>query len=375
MKKILVALLVLALGMPLMAEVAVTAADLTGGHLRITVSPTNGAVVRGVALVLERTGDATVASTAAVTATGLNTFIDYALSVGASYTAVGQGHPAAKWNTPGGQAVFPGDSAKFSLCAGYLDEDGDGTKGEGVAVDSFFDVFYTGTSATIAISLDTIRGGIVGDTLGAVTVQASQTLGFVVNYTLAMSAGANGTVTNNSGSYASGTVVDLIATPNQYYKFVNWTGDVANVANVNANPTTITMNAPATIVANFVKKTCFEMLSAADQLEYNKYIAAGKTSADMVSWCWRFQCRGDGDNAAYLPTSVKWQVYQADMNIMIAQWKRTYATSTNVAADFDHMSYLPTSVKWTVYQGDMNIMIANWKKTATTLIECPSYLP
>jgi len=78
---------------------------------------------------------------------------------------------------------------------------------------------------------------------------------------------------------------------------------------------------------------------------------------------------------AYLPTTLKWQIYQGDMNIMIAQWKKTYATSTNVAADFDHMSYLPTTLKWTVYQGDMNILIVNWKKTATTLVECPSYLP
>jgi uncharacterized repeat protein (TIGR02543 family) len=257
MKKILAALLLLALVAPAMADVAVTAADLGGGHLRITVSPSAGAGVRGVALVLENTDGATVASTAAVTATGLNTFVDYAMTAGTGYTAVGQGHPGAKWNLPGGEAAFPADSAKFSLCAGYLDENGVDPKGEAYMVDSFFDVFFTQGStstATIAISLDTIRGGIVGDTLGTVTVQASQTLTFVVNYTLAMSAGTGGVLeVDNSGVYAAGTVVDIKSTPNAGYTFAGWTGDIANIANPALEDTTITMNADATIVATFAE--------------------------------------------------------------------------------------------------------------------------
>jgi uncharacterized repeat protein (TIGR02543 family) len=257
MKKILAALLLLALVAPAMADVAVTAADLGGGHLRITVSPSAGAGVRGVALVLENTDGATVASTAAVTATGLNTFVDYAMTAGTGYTAVGQGHPGAKWNLPGGEAAFPADSAKFSLCAGYLDENGVDPKGEAYMVDSFFDVFFTQGStstATIAISLDTIRGGIVGDTLGTVTVQASQTLTFVVNYTLAMSAGTGGVLeVDNSGVYAAGTVVDIKSTPNAGYTFAGWTGDTTNIANAALEDTTITMNADATIVATFAE--------------------------------------------------------------------------------------------------------------------------
>jgi hypothetical protein len=465
MKKILVALLVLALAIPAMADVAVTWTDMGGGHLQIKVAPTVGASVRGVALVLERTaGDATVASTAAVTATGLNTFIDYALTAGAGYTAIGQGHPAAKWNLPGGVATFPAESAKFSLCAGYLDENGVDPKGEGLTVDSFFDVFYDiTTDSTITIALDTLRGGIVGDTLGTVTVASPAILDVQEGYTLTASVGTpSGTVTDpgigafgpytgsktivaqadanyhfvnwtgtgvTAGKVAnpnaasttilmdadytvvanfainvynlttsvgtpSGTVttpgigvfpynaglppVSIVATPALNNKFVNWTGtgvDAGKVASPTSASTTITMDGDYTAVANFVKKTCREMLTTAEQVEYDKYIAAGKTDAQMVSWCWRFQCRGDADNQAYQPTTLKWQIYQGDMNIMIAQWKKTYATSTNVAADFDHMSYQPASLKWTVYQGDMNIMIANWKKTPTTLVECPSYLP
>jgi hypothetical protein len=370
MKKILVALLVLALGIPALADVAVTWTDLGGGHLQIKVAPTAGAAVRGVALKLTRTaGDAAIGATTDAAVTQFNTNIDYAFSHSATYD-VGQGHPLATADQAGELADFP--ASTFSLCSGYLD-----ASRAGVVVDSFFDVYYTlTTDSTITIELDPIRGGIVGDDLGAVTVQSPATLVGAVNYDLAMSAGANGTLdADNSGSYASGTVVNIDATPNTYYKFAAWTGDTANITNPASAHTTITMNADATIQATFVKKTCFEMLSAADQAEYNKYIAAGKTAADMVSWCWRFQCRGDADNAAYLPTTLKWQVYQADLNILIAQWKTTYATATNVAANFDHAAYLPTTLKWTVYQSDLNILIDNWKKTPTTLVECPSYLP
>ena len=35
------------------------------------------------------------------------------------------------------------------------------------------------------------------------------------------------------------------------YRFVNWTGDVGTIANVNAASTTITMNGDYSITANF----------------------------------------------------------------------------------------------------------------------------
>lgn len=173
MKKMLITLLVLAMVAPALAEVAVTATDEGSGHLKIKVSPTNGAVVRGVALKLTNANGAVIDSLPAdVTATNFNTFIDYAFS-NAGYV-IGTGHAAAN-SAAAGVATVP--TGNFSLCAGYLDQDADATLGEGLIVDSFFDVFFTlSGDATINIALDTLRGGIVGDTLGAVTVQASQVL-------------------------------------------------------------------------------------------------------------------------------------------------------------------------------------------------------
>ena len=51
--------------------------------------------------------------------------------------------------------------------------------------------------------------------------------------------------------YDEGTVVDLVATPDADFRFVNWTGNVSTIANVNGATTTITMNDDYEITANF----------------------------------------------------------------------------------------------------------------------------
>jgi hypothetical protein len=329
MKKILVALLVLALGMPLMADVAVTGVDMGLGQLRITVSPSGGAGVRGVALVLERTGDATVASTAAVTATGLNTFIDYALTAGAGYTAIGQGHPAAKWDRPGGEAVFPDDSAKFSLCAGYLDENGTDPKGEAYMIDSFFDVFYTGTSATIAISLDTIRGGIVGDDLGAVTVTTP-----TVDLTFAP---PTCTVTMVSVTKAVNpgfvntdvTSVTAVATSDQghalQYSF-NW-GSGYGAYGAATQTNTYAFAAAGTETVSVKAKCTIDGAESAPMSivltrECLKYSAVGYADWKLAlwnrpkSWCFARQCRGDATGS-----KTGFWVQTNDLNILKSAYK------------------------------------------------------
>jgi uncharacterized repeat protein (TIGR02543 family) len=67
-------------------------------------------------------------------------------------------------------------------------------------------------------------------------------------YTLSTSA-TNGSISLNpsGGSYASGTVVTVTATPNSGYLFGNWSGDLSG----STNPTTITMNANKSVTANF----------------------------------------------------------------------------------------------------------------------------
>jgi hypothetical protein len=52
-------------------------------------------------------------------------------------------------------------------------------------------------------------------------------------------------------TYDCDTVVDLVATPDAYYSFVEWTGDIGTVADITAAETTITMNDNYSITANF----------------------------------------------------------------------------------------------------------------------------
>ena len=52
-------------------------------------------------------------------------------------------------------------------------------------------------------------------------------------------------------TYEPGTKVDLIAITDTFYNFVQWTGDVGTITNVNSAATNITMNDDCSITANF----------------------------------------------------------------------------------------------------------------------------
>jgi hypothetical protein len=73
-------------------------------------------------------------------------------------------------------------------------------------------------------------------------------------YSLTVSSTAGGSVVTPGESmfiYNEETVVNLVAEPNQHYRFAEWTGDVSTVADVKAANTTIAMNSSYAITANF----------------------------------------------------------------------------------------------------------------------------
>jgi hypothetical protein len=73
-------------------------------------------------------------------------------------------------------------------------------------------------------------------------------------YSLTISSSPGGEVTTpGEGMFIrdAETVVDLVAVPSEHYHFVNWTGDVDTIADVEAAETTITMNDSYSITANF----------------------------------------------------------------------------------------------------------------------------
>jgi len=74
--------------------------------------------------------------------------------------------------------------------------------------------------------------------------------------TLNVSSTTGGSVTEPGEgvfTYNPGTVVDLLAVADLGYEFVNWSGDVGMVANINAADTTITLNGDYTITAHFTE--------------------------------------------------------------------------------------------------------------------------
>ena len=78
----------------------------------------------------------------------------------------------------------------------------------------------------------------------------------VPSYALAIASTAGGSVTTPGEgmfTYDAGTVVDLVGEAEEGYYFVNWTGDVGTIADVNAPTTTITMQGDYEITANFEK--------------------------------------------------------------------------------------------------------------------------
>jgi hypothetical protein len=75
-------------------------------------------------------------------------------------------------------------------------------------------------------------------------------------WNLGISSTTGGSVTNPGEGilpYEEGAVVNLVAEAEEGYAFVNWTGDVATIADVDAASTTITMDAACSITANFVR--------------------------------------------------------------------------------------------------------------------------
>ena len=76
----------------------------------------------------------------------------------------------------------------------------------------------------------------------------------VAKYSLAISSTDGGCVSEPgeaTSTYDEGAVFNLVADPEEGYRFVNWTGDVNSIADVNAASTTIIMQGNYSIVACF----------------------------------------------------------------------------------------------------------------------------
>ncbi len=177
MRKVLPFLLVIALAMPALADVAVTVSDAGGGVAEVALAISGGAVVRGAAIKVTVT-DAELAAVADVTdvMAGFNTYIDYYytntgfLAALPDETALpGSGaHCVANPDEAGVLTALP--ATVFSISLGALDNTGGqgGVTASGTLCKIQLSNF-AGSSASVCVEADALRGGIVGDNLGTVS--------------------------------------------------------------------------------------------------------------------------------------------------------------------------------------------------------------
>ena len=133
-------------------------------------------------------------------------------------------------------------------------------------------------------------------------------------------------------TYDPGTVVDLLAVPDIGYEFVNWTGNVGTVVNVNVADTTITMNGDYSITANFGTASC-TLTTNATPPEGGSVSGGGtydcsttvEVEATPADECWYFNGWGGDLSGSVNPTSI----HMDDDKTVIASFARyTYALAT-----------------------------------------------
>jgi hypothetical protein len=96
----------------------------------------------------------------------------------------------------------------------------------------------------------------------------------VAVYDLTISSTKGGSVTTpgeGTFTYDAGMVVDLVATPGDGYRFVEWTGDVGTIADVEAAATNITISGNYSITASFAMKATEVKVDSITYITYEPY--------------------------------------------------------------------------------------------------------
>ena len=99
-----------------------------------------------------------------------------------------------------------------------------------------------------------LRANMISTNLSLTPVLHDWQVTYLPNYNLTLGAGSGGNVTApgmGTYTYARGTVVDIVATPDSCHTFASWSGDTGTIANPSSASTTITMNSNCSIQANF----------------------------------------------------------------------------------------------------------------------------
>jgi preprotein translocase subunit YajC len=165
-------------------------------------------------------------------------------SVIAKFKAIPEGeHSLTISSTAGGSVTTPGEGT-------FIYSEGDEVNLVATPDAGYQFVNWTGDVDTIIDIDDAATTMTINDDY-SITANFEE----IVEYELTISSIEGGSVTipgEGTFIYSEGDEVNLVATPDAGYRFVNWTGDVGTIADVNAAVTTITMNGDYDITANFL---------------------------------------------------------------------------------------------------------------------------
>ena len=141
-----------------------------------------------------------------------------------------------------------------------------------------------------------------------------------------------------TSSYDVGTVVPLVVFPHTGYRFVNWTGNVGAVANINSASTTITMNGDYSVTANFEEMPQYDLTISSttggsvttpgegtftyDVGEVVNLVAVAEEGYYFINWS------GDVGSVAYVIAATTTVTMNADYSIM-ANFEEGVATFPN----------------------------------------------
>ena len=160
--------------------------------------------------------------------------------------------PVVNWTNGGGQLTVLPD---LSSCA----TNGSGVSGSGYFCDIQFETVGAGTSLLTFgnSSLYQSQTGNISAITGTTWINSSAQVSQLYSLNATSDDHGNVTTPGEAGpyTYSAGHVVNLVATPDTCYNFVNWTGSTGTIANPNAATTTITMNGDYAIQANFAMAT------------------------------------------------------------------------------------------------------------------------
>ena len=168
-------------------------------------------------------------------------------------------------STEGGSVTMPGEGT-------FTYDDATLVNLVAEAEDGYRFVNWTGDVGTVVnVSAATTTVAMNGD--------YSVTANFMRTYDLTTDSISGGSVTTpgeGTFTYDTGTVVSLVAEAEEGYRFTNWSGHVATIANVEAAETTITIDDSYSLTANFGED--ITMVAAC-----NKYTVGLKSDGTVVA--------------------------------------------------------------------------------------------